>query len=220
MSIGLRGRKCGMTRIFTDDGASIPVTVVEIPSNRVTQVKTTDNDGYKALQMAVGTKKPSHVNKPMAGHYAKAGVEAGLSLKELRLCDKTTSDFKVGDEIKVDIFSVGQLVDVQGTTKGKGFQGCVKRHGFRSRNRSNISLSHRTMGSAGMNQTPGRVFKGKKMPGHLGNVHRTIQSLVIARIDTERNLLLIRGAIPGPPGGEVIVMPSQKEKKTMTDGGS
>ncbi len=210
MSIGLRGRKCGMTRIFTDEGASIPVTVVEIQSNRVTQVKTTDTDGYNSLQVAMGKKKPSLVNKPLAGHYAKAGVEAGVSLGEYRLAENASSDLKVGDEIKVDIFSVGQMVDVQGTTKGKGFQGCVRRHGFRSRNRSNISLSHRTMGSAGMNQTPGRVFPGKKMPGHMGNVKRTIQSLVIARIDTDRNLLLIRGAIPGPPGGEVIVMPSQR----------
>lgn len=220
MSIGLRGRKCGMTRIFTDDGVSIPVTVVEIQSNRVTQVKTTDTDGYNSLQVSMGNKKPSRVSKPLAGHYAKAGVEAGISLKEFRLGDKVTSELKVGDELKVDMFNVGQMVDVQGTTKGKGFQGCVRRHGFRSRNRSNISLSHRTMGSAGMNQTPGRVFKGKKMPGHMGNVLRTIQSLVIARIDTERNLLLIRGAIPGPPGGQVLVMPSQKVKTAKSGGAS
>ncbi len=211
MGIGIVGRKCGMTRVFTEDGVSVPVTVIEATPNRVTQVKTEETDGYRAVQVTTGTRRPSRVNKPAAGHFAKAGVEAGRGLWEFRLDGE--GDFEVGGEIKVDIFEVGQKVDVTGISKGKGFAGTVKRHNFSTQDASHgNSLSHRVPGSIGQNQTPGRVFKGKKMAGHLGNVRRTVQNLEVVRVDAERNLLLVRGAVPGSEGGDVIVRPSVKAR--------
>src|SRR5690606_16973114 len=201
----------GMTRVFTEDGVSVPVTVIEATPNRVTQVKTEETDGYRAVQVTTGTRRPSRVNKPAAGHFAKAGVEAGRGLWEFRLDGE--GDFEVGGEIKVDIFEVGQKVDVTGISKGKGFAGTVKRHNFSTQDASHgNSLSHRVPGSIGQNQTPGRVFKGKKMAGHLGNVRRTVQNLEVVRVDAERNLLLVRGAVPGSEGGDVIVRPSVKAR--------
>ena len=213
MTIGLVGRKRGMTRVFTEDGISIPVTVVEAPPNRITQVKTAETDGYKALQVTAGSRKPSRVSKPQAGHFAKAKVEAGDLMTEFRLAEDEETEFELGNEIKVDVFEVGQKVDVTGTTIGKGFAGTVKRHNFRTQDATHgNSLSHRAPGSIGQNQTPGRVFKGKKMSGHMGNVRRTAQNLEVVRIDAERNLLLIRGAVPGHKGGSVIVRPAVKAK--------
>jgi len=213
MTIGLVGRKRGMTRVFTEDGISIPVTVVEAQPNRITQVKTSETDGYRALQVTAGSRKPSRVSKPQAGHFAKAKVEAGDLMTEFRLADDDETEFEPGSEIKVDVFEVGQMVDVTGTTIGKGFAGTVKRHNFRSQDATHgNSLSHRAPGSIGQNQTPGRVFRGKKMSGHMGNVRRTAQNLEVVKIDAERNLLMIRGAIPGHKGGSVIVRPAIKAK--------
>jgi large subunit ribosomal protein L3 len=213
MTIGVVGRKCGMTRVFTDDGISIPVTVIEAQPNRITQVKTVETDGYRALQIAAGDRKASRVSKPEAGHFAKAKVEAGDLVTEFRLDDADDGEFELGGELKVDLFEVGQKVDVIGTSIGKGFAGTVKRHNFRTQDATHgNSLSHRAPGSIGQNQTPGRVFKGKKMSGHMGNVRRTAQNLEVVRVDAERNVLLIRGAVPGHAGGKVIVRPSVKAK--------
>ena len=211
MTMGLVGRKCGMTRIFTEDGESIPVTVIEAQPNRITQVKTVENDGYRALQVTAGSKKPSRVSKSKAGHFAAAKVEAGDLMAEFRLDDADEGDFELGTEIKVETFSEGQKVDVIGTSIGKGFAGVVKRYNFSMQDATHgNSLSHRAPGSIGQNQTPGRVFKGKKMAGHMGNVRRTIQNLEVVRVDAERNLLLIKGAVPGHRGGRVIVRPAIK----------
>lgn len=211
MTIGLVGRKLGMTRIFTQDGASIPVTVVEVEPNKITQVKNNDVDGYSALQVTTGTKKVSRLTKAMAGHYAKANVEAGRGLWEFRLPAEDASNLEVGSELTVKTFAEVQSVDVTGISKGKGFQGAVKRWNFRTQDATHgNSLAHRAPGSIGQNQTPGRVFKGKKMAGHMGNKQVTIQSLELVRIDEERNLLLIKGAVPGATGCDVIVKPAVK----------
>ncbi|RCU43248.1 MULTISPECIES: 50S ribosomal protein L3 [Corallincola] len=211
MAIGLVGRKVGMTRIFTEDGLSIPVTVIEVEANRVTQVKSLDNDGYRALQVTTGTKKANRVTKPEAGHFAKAGTEAGRGTWEFRLADGEGVDIEVGSELNVDLFSDVTKVDVTGTSKGKGFQGVVKRWNFRTQDMTHgNSLSHRAPGSIGQNQTPGRVFKGKKMSGHMGDERTTVQSLEVVRVDAERKLLLIKGAVPGATGGDVIVKPAVK----------
>lgn len=211
MTMGLVGRKCGMTRVFTDDGVSIPVTVIEAQPNRITQVKTADNDGYRALQVTAGSVKPSRVSKPQAGHFAKAKVEAGDLLTEFRLADGEGDDLEAGGEIKVDLFEAGQKVDVIGTSIGKGYAGTVKRHNFRTQDATHgNSLAHRAPGSIGQNQTPGRVFKGKKMAGHMGNVRSTVQNLEVVRVDAERNLILVKGAVPGHKGGRVIVRPAVK----------
>lgn len=211
MAIGVIGRKCGMTRVFTEDGSSVPVTVIEVEPNRVTQVKTLENDGYRALQVTVGERRATRVTKPMAGHFAKAGVAAGRSLCEFRLGEGEGEGIAAGAEIKVDIFQSGQMVDVSGTTIGKGFQGAVKRHHFATQDATHgNSLSHRAPGSIGQRQSPGRVFPGKRMAGHMGNVQRTAQSLELVRVDAERNLLLVKGAVPGPKGGDVIVLPAVK----------
>jgi len=213
MAIGLIGRKAGMTRVFTDAGASVPVTVIEVEPNRVAQLKTLESDGYKAVQVTIGTRKASKVNKPMAGHYAKAGVEAGRGLWEFRLDDGEGEELQLGSEIKVDLFSSGQIVDVRGKTQGKGYQGTVKRHNFRMQDATHgNSLSHRAPGSIGQNQSPGRVFKGKKMSGHMGAAQRSQQNLEVVRVDLERNLLLVKGAVPGSKGGDVIVTPATKMK--------
>ncbi len=213
MTTGLVGRKCGMTRVFTDDGDSIPVTVIEAQPNRITQVKTAEMDGYRAVQVTAGQKKPSRVSKPQAGHFAQAKVEAGDLIAEFRLADGADAEFEVGGELKVDQFEAGQKVDVIGTSIGKGFAGTVKRHNFRTQDATHgNSLSHRAPGSIGQNQTPGRVFKGKKMSGHMGNVRRTMQNLEVVRVDAERNLLLVKGAVPGHRGGKVIVRPAIKAR--------
>jgi large subunit ribosomal protein L3 len=213
MAIGIVGRKCGMTRVFTEGGASVPVTVVEAAPNRITQIKSVEVDGYRAVQVTTGTRRPSRVTKPAAGHFAKAGVDAGRGLWEFRLRDDEGEDLQVGGELKVDLFEVGQKVDVTGTSKGKGFAGTIKRHRFAGHDATHgNSLSHRVPGSIGMRQTPGRVFKGKRMAGHMGDVRRTEQNLEIVRIDVERNLLLIRGAVPGAPGGDVLVRRSVKAR--------
>jgi large subunit ribosomal protein L3 len=209
--LGLVGRKVGMTRIFTDDGETVPVTVLDVSNNRVTQVKTQESDGYAAVQVAYGARKPSRVAKPQAGHYAKAGVEAGEVLKEFHIDAAKAAEFKPGAQIGVDLFAVGQKVDVTGVTIGKGFAGAIKRHHFSSNRASHgNSLSHNAPGSIGMRQDPGRVFPGKRMAGHLGDAQRTTQNLVVARIDKDRQLLLIRGAVPGAKGGQVIVRPAVK----------
>ena len=209
MTIGLVGRKVGMTRIFTEDGVSIPVTVIEVEANRVTQVKSVETDGYNAIQVTTGAKKASRVTKPEAGHFAKAGVEAGRGLWEFRLNNGET--FTVGSELKVDLLADVKLVDVTGTSKGKGFAGTVKRWNFRTQDMTHgNSLSHRVPGSIGQNQTPGRVFKGKKMAGHMGAERVTTQNLELVRVDAERNLLLIKGAVPGATNGNVIVKPTVK----------
>jgi len=212
MSIGLIGRKAGMTRIFQEDGVSVPVTVIEVTPNRVTQVKTVDRDGYVALQVAAGRRKPSRVTKPLAGHYAKAGVVAGEVLREFRL-QEAPGELQSGSELGVDMFSAGQKVDVRGVSKGKGFAGGIKRHNFRSQDSTHgNSISHRAPGSIGQCQTPGRVFKGKRMAGQMGNVNRCQQGLEVVRVDTERNLILVRGGVPGPSGGRVVIVPSIKQK--------
>lgn len=215
MTMGLVGRKCGMTRVFTDDGSSIPVTVIEAQPNRVTQVKTEENDGYRALQVSAGARKASRLSKPVAGHFAAAKVEAGDLLTEFRLDDgDDAGDMEQGAEIKVDLFQAGQKVDVIGTTIGKGFAGTVKRHNFRTQDATHgNSLSHRAPGSIGQNQSPGRVFKGKKMSGHMGNVRRTVQNLEVVRVDPERNLILVKGAVPGHSGGRVVIRPAIKGGK-------
>ena len=211
MAIGVVGRKIGMTRVFTEDGAAVPVTVIEVEPNRVTQLKSQETDGYRALQVTTGSRRASRVTKPLAGHYARAGVEAGRGLWEFRLDGGEGEGIEVGAEIKVDIFENGQKVDVSGTSIGKGFQGGVKRHNFRTQDATHgNSLSHRAPGSIGQNQTPGRVFKGKKMAGHMGSARRTTQSLEVVRVDVERNLLLIKGSVPGAKGGDVIVRPAVK----------
>jgi len=211
MTMGIVGRKCGMTRVFTEDGDSIPVTVIEAQPNRITQVKTVENDGYRALQVTAGSRKPSRVTKPQAGHFAAAKVEAGDLMTEFRLDDTDEGEFESGGELKVDLFQEGQKVDVIGTSIGKGFAGTVNRHNFSMQDATHgNSLAHRAPGSIGQNQSPGRVFKGKKMSGHMGNVRRTVQNLVVVRVDAERNLLLIRGAVPGHKGGKVIVRPAIK----------
>ena len=210
MTIGLVGRKSGMTRVFTEDGASVPVTVVEIAPNRVTQIKDLETDGYRAIQVTTGDRKASRVSKPAAGHYAKAGTAAGDGLWEFRL-DGSDEAFEVGSELTVERFEQGQKVDVAGRSKGKGFQGAVKRWNFSMQDATHgNSLSHRAPGSIGQCQTPGRVFKGKKMAGHMGAERVTTQGLEVVRIDSERNLLLIKGAVPGAPGGHVIVRPTVK----------
>ncbi len=209
--LGLVGRKVGMTRIFTEDGESIPVTVLEVAGNRVTQVKTEETDGYNAIQVAFGSKKPSRVSKPLSGHYAKAGVEAGEMLKEFHIDADKLADLKVGTTLSVEMFTVGQKVDVTGITIGKGFAGAIKRHHFSSNRASHgNSVTTRAPGSIGNRPDPGRVFPGKRMAGHLGDVQRTTQNLVVARVDVERQLLLVRGAVPGAKGGKVIVRPAVK----------
>jgi len=213
MTIGVIGRKAGMTRIFTDAGETIPVTVIEVPPNRVSQVKSAETDGYRAVQVAFGSRRASRVTKPLAGHYAKAGIEAGESLREFRLDDGEGSDLAVGQEISVGIFEAGQKVDVRGVTKGRGFAGAVRRHNFRTQDATHgNSVSHRAPGSIGQNQTPGRVWKGKRMAGHMGAVNRCQQSLEVVRVDVERNLRLVRGGVPGPAGGRLEVLPSVKYK--------
>jgi len=211
--MGLVGRKCGMTRVFTEAGISIPVTVIEAQPNQITQVKTVETDGYRALQVSAGSRKASLVSKPQAGHFAQAKVEAGDLFTEFRLDDADEGEYEMGGELKVGLFEEGQKVDVIGTSIGKGFAGTVKRHNFSTQdNTHGNSLAHRAPGSIGQNQTPGRVFKGKKMSGHMGNVRRTVQNLVVVRVDAERNLLLIRGAVPGHKGGRVIVRPAIKAR--------
>jgi large subunit ribosomal protein L3 len=211
MSLGLVGRKVGMTRVFTDDGAAIPVTVLDVGGNRVTQIKTPATDGYSAVQVAYGKRRASRVTKPAAGHLAKAGVEAGVVLKEFQVPADDLAKFKAGDVVGVDTFSVGQLVDVTGTTKGRGFSGVIKRHNFSSNRASHgNSRSHNTPGSIGMAQDPGRVFPGKRMAGQYGNVTRTTQLLKVVRVDTERGLLLIKGCVPGADDGLIVILPSAK----------
>jgi len=213
MSLGLVGRKVGMTRIFTDDGETIPVTVLDVSNNRVTQIKTPDADGYAAVQVAYGKRRASRVNKAAAGHLAKAGVEAGHVLREFRVAADQITNFKAGDVIGVTIFQPGQKVDVTGTTVGKGFSGAIKRHHFSSNRASHgNSRSHNSAGSIGMNQDPGRVFPGKKMAGHLGDAQRTMQNLEIVRVDETRQLLLVKGAVPGSRGTDVMVHPAIKAK--------
>jgi large subunit ribosomal protein L3 len=210
MSIGLVGRKCGMTRVFTEDGASIPVTVIEATPNRITQIKSEETDGYSAIQVTTGTRKASRVSKTQAGHFAKANVEAGRGQWEFR-SESTDEAFEVGSALTVERFEQGQKVDVTGTSKGKGFQGGVKRWNFHMQDATHgNSISHRAPGSIGQNQTPGRVFKGKKMAGHMGAEQVTTQNLEIIRVDAERNLLLVKGAVPGAPGGDVVVRPATK----------
>ena len=210
MSIGLVGRKCGMTRVFTEDGASIPVTVIEATPNRITQIKSEETDGYSAIQVTTGTRKASRVSKTQAGHFAKANVEAGRGQWEFR-SESTDEAFEVGSALTVERFKQGQKVDVTGTSKGKGFQGGVKRWNFSMQDATHgNSISHRAPGSIGQNQTPGRVFKGKKMAGHRGAEQVTTQNLEIIRVDAERNLLLVKGAVPGAPGGDVVVRPATK----------
>ena len=211
MSLGLVGRKVGMMRIFKDDGTSVPVTVIDCAGNRVAQIKSKDSDGYVAIQVAFGKRRASRVTKAMAGHFAKAGVEAGSELREFRVAPESLGDLKVGAELKVDMFQPGQKVDVSGTTLGKGHAGAIKRHHFSSNRASHgNSLSHNSPGSIGMAQDPGRVFPGKRMAGQLGNVTRTTQLLKVIRVDADRGLLLIKGCVPGADGGEIVVLPSVK----------
>ena len=211
MSLGLVGRKVGMTRVFTDDGAAIPVTVLDVANNRVTQIKTPETDGYAAVQVTYGKRRASRVTKPQAGHLAKAGVEAGVVLKEFEITADELAKFKPGDVVGVDTFAVGQLVDVTGTRRARAFRASIKRHHFSSNRASHgNSRSHNTPGSIGMAQDPGRVFPGKRMAGQLGNVTRTTQLLKVIRVDAERGLLLIKGCVPGADGGHIIVLPSVK----------
>ena len=209
--LGLVGRKIGMTRIFTEDGVSIPVTVLEVSNNRITQVKTVETDGYNAVQVAFGSKKPSRVSKPLKGQFEKAGVEAGSMLKEFHVEEDKIGEMKVGQTLSIDMFSEGQKVDVTGTTIGKGFAGAIKRHHFKSQRATHgNSVSHNAPGSIGMNQDPGRVFPGKRMSGHLGDAQRTQQNLEVIRIDVERQLLLVKGAVPGSKGSDLVVRPAVK----------
>ena len=211
MAIGLVGKKCGMTRIFTEAGVSIPVTVVEVTANRISQIKTQDTDGYQAIQVTTGERRDSRVNAAQKGHFAKAGVAAGRGTWEFRVEDSELEGREAGSEIAADLFQVGQIVDVIGTSKGKGFQGGIKRHNFRSQDWTHgNSVSHRVVGSTGQNQTPGRVFKGKKMPGQMGNKRVTVQGLEVISVDAEKGIRVIKGAIPGANGGDVIVRPSVK----------
>lgn len=210
MAIGVIGRKCGMTRVFTEEGVSVPVTVIEVTPNRVSQVKTDETDGYSAVQVTIGERRASRVTQAQAGHFAKAGVQAGRGVGEFRA---EAGDLQAGSEVTLEIFEAGQIVDVTGTSKGKGFAGAVKRWNFRTQDATHgNSLSHRAPGSIGQNQSPGKVFKGKKMAGHLGAERVTIQNLEIVRVDAEKNLLLVKGAIPGAAGGDVIVRPAVKAK--------
>ena len=215
MTIGLVGRKCGMSRVFTDDGRSVPVTLIEATPNRVTQVKTIETDGYNAVQVSAGAKRAALISKPLAGHYAKAKVEGGRGLWEFRLEAGEVGKFEVGGELKADeIFAVGQKVDVAGISKGKGFQGTIKRHHFTMGDATHgNSLSHRAPGSIGQRQTPGRVFPGKKMAGHMGNVRRSAVNLEVVKIDNDRHLIAIKGSVPGAPGGDVVIRPAVKAKK-------
>jgi large subunit ribosomal protein L3 len=211
MAIGVVGRKAGMTRVFTDAGETIPVTVIEVLPNRVTQVKSQDKDGYRAVQVTYGSRRPQLYSKAVTGHFGKASVAPGRALVEFRLAESDQGDFKPGTEVKVDLFKVGEAVDVTGTTLGKGFAGVMKRHNFGGLPASHgVSVSHRSPGSIGQRQTPGRVFKGRRMAGHMGVVRRTTENLKVVQVDAERNLLLIRGAVPGAEGGQVIVRPSLK----------
>ncbi len=210
-SLGIVGRKAGMSRLFTEDGKSIPVTLIEATPNRIVQIKTPEIDGYSAVQITAGVKRAALINKPEAGHLAKAKVEAGRGLWELRVEADKIGDFQVGGEIKADIFEVGQIVDVQGVTKGKGFQGTIKRWNFTMGDATHgNSLSHRSPGSIGQRHTPGRVFPGKKMSGHMGAAQQTTQRLEVVKVDVERGLIAIKGAVPGAPGGDVIVRPTTK----------
>mgnify|MGYP002735558150 CR=1 FL=1 len=210
MTIGVVGRKCGMTRIFTEEGVSIPVTVIEVEPNRVTQVKNQESDGYNAVQVTVGERRASRVTKAQAGHFAKAGVAAGRKMFEFRLDE---GEYQAGQEVAVDVFAAGQLVDVTGQTKGKGFAGTIKRWNFAGQDATHgNSVSHRAPGSIGQCQTPGRVYKGKKMAGHMGAERHTVQSLEVVRVDAERNLLLVKGAVPGATGGDVIVRAAAKAR--------
>ena len=211
MSLGLVGRKVGMTRVFADDGSAIPVTVLDVGNNRVTQVKSTESDGYTAVQITYGKRRASRVSKPMAGHLAKAGVEAGELLKEFHVGADEVANFKPGDVVSVETFAVGQLVDITGTTKGRGFSGVIRRHNFSSNRASHgNSVSHNKPGSISMAQDPGRVFPGKRLPGQYGNATRTVQTLPVVRVDKERGLLLVKGSVPGAEGGHIIVRPSAK----------
>jgi large subunit ribosomal protein L3 len=213
MSLGLIGRKVGMTRVFTEDGESIPVTVLEVVPNRVTQIKTPQSDGYSGLQVAYGERRASRIGKALTGHYAKAGVTAGTGIQEFPVTEDVLANYSAGSQITVELFQAGQLVDVTGTSLGKGFSGAIKRHHFSSNRASHgNSRSHNVPGSIGMAQDPGRVFPGKRMPGHLGAVKVTTQNLQVVRVDAERNLLLIKGAIPGSKGGDVVVRPAIKAK--------
>ena len=213
MSLGLLGRKVGMMRIFTDDGDSIPVTVLDVSDNRVTQIKTPETDGYTAVQVTFGKRRASRVTKPAAGHLANAGAEAGTVLKEFRVDAAKAAEFKPGDTVAVSLFEVGQKVDIQGVSIGKGYAGTIKRHNFRSgRQTHGNSRSHNVPGSIGMAQDPGRVFPGKRMTGHMGDVTRTVQNLEIARVDSERQLILVKGAVPGAKNGQVVVSPAIKAK--------
>ncbi len=213
MAIGLVGRKCGMTRVFTEDGLSVPVTVIEALPNRVTQVKTAETDGYRAVQVTTGSRKPSRVTRPQAGHFARAGSEPGDGLWEFRLESDEGAELAPGAEIKVDAFSDGQVVDIAGVTIGKGYAGTIKRHNFAGQDASHgNSVSHRVPGSIGQNQSPGRVFKGKRMSGHMGNVNSTALNLTVVRVDAARNLLLVKGAVPGARGGRVVVRPAVKAR--------
>ena len=213
MAIGLVGRKCGMSRVFTEDGASIPVTLIEIEPNRITQVKTPERDGYSALQVTTGERRPSRVTKPMAGHFAKAATGSGRGLWEFRVEEATLADFQVGGQLDISQFEAGSMVDVIAVSKGKGFQGVIKRWNFAAQDATHgNSLSHRAPGSIGQNQSPGRVFPGKKMSGHMGAAQVTTQSLRVVRVDAEQGLILIRGAVPGATGADVIVRPAVKAK--------
>lgn len=214
MAMGVIGRKCGMTRVFTEDGAAVPVTVIQVDGNRVTQLKTPERDGYRAVQVTTGTRRLSRVTKPLAGHFAKAGTEAGRGLWEFRVAEGEGEDLALGAEIGVAMFQPGQQVDVRGTTIGKGFAGTIKRHHFaRGDMTHGNSLSHRTPGSIGQNQSPGRVFKGKRMAGHLGDAQRSVQNLQVVQVDGERRLLFIKGAVPGAKGADVIVTPAVKARR-------
>jgi large subunit ribosomal protein L3 len=214
MTLGLVGRKVGMTRIFTDDGESLPVTVLDVSDNRVTQVKTSASDGYSAVQVAYGKRRPGRVSKGLAGHLAKAGVEAGHVLKEFRIAETDAANLKVGAKIGVENFKVGQIVDVSGVSKGKGFAGVIKRHNFSSQRASHgNSISHNAPGSTGQAQDPGRVFPGKRMAGHLGDKAATVQRLEIMRIDSERQLILVKGAVPGSRGRDIVVHPTAKPRR-------
>lgn len=211
MSLGLVGRKIGMTRIFTEDGVSIPVTVLDVSNNRVSQVKTTATDGYTALQVAYGKRKPSRITKPVAGHLAKAGVDAAIGMTEFPVGEDVLAQYQPGVAVSVEIFQPGQMVDVSGVTQGKGFAGTIKRHHFGSQRATHgNSRSHNVPGSIGQAQDPGRIFPGKRMSGHLGAVQRTVQNLEVVRVDSERQLLLIKGAVPGSKGGDVVVLPAVK----------
>jgi large subunit ribosomal protein L3 len=215
MSLGLVGRKVGMTRVFTDDGDSLPVTVLEVADNRVTQIKKPDTDGYSAVQVTFGKRRATRVTKPMAGHFAKAGVEGGTILREFRIPAGDLENLQVGGKVGVDIFQVGQKVDVSGTSIGKGFAGVIKRHHFSSNRASHgNSVSHNRPGSTGQNQSPSKVFPGKRMAGHLGAVSRTVPNLEIVRIDADRGLLLVRGSVPGHEGGHIVVQPAAKTPKS------